>query len=80
MYDVSARKRPVNLTVNEDLLSQARGLTDNLSNVVETLLADYVAREHQTREARASECSAASATWNRFNQAHGSFADEYSPL
>ena len=80
MYDASARKRPINLTVNEDLLSQARGLTDNLSNVVETLLADYVAREHQTREARALECSAASATWNRFNQAHGSFADEYSPL
>lgn len=80
MYDVSARKRPVNLTVNEDLLSQARGLTDNLSNVVETLLADFVAREQQTREARARECSAASATWNRFNQAHGSFADEYSPL
>ena len=80
MYDVSARKRPVNLTVNEDLLSQARGLTDNLSNVVETLLADYVAREQQAREARARECSAAAATWNRFNQAEGSFADQYSPL
>ena len=80
MYDASARKRPVNLTVNEDLLSQARGLTDNLSKVVETLLADYVAREQQTRETRARDCAAASATWNRFNQAHGSFADEYSPL
>ena len=80
MYDASARKRPVNLTVNADLLSQARDLTDNLSNVVETLLADFVAREQQTREARARECRAASATWNRFNQAHGSFADEYSPL
>ena len=80
MYDASARKRPVNLTVNADLLSQARGLTDNLSNVVETLLADFVAREQQAREARARECRAASATWNRFNQAHGSFADEYSPL
>ena len=80
MYDASARKRPVNLTVNEDLLSQARGLTDNLSKVVETLLADYVARERQAREARARECAAVSATWNRFNQGHGSFADEYSPL
>ena len=80
MYDASARKRPVNLTINEDLLSQARGLTDNLSKVVETLLADYVARERQARAARARECRAVSATWNRFNQAHGSFADEYSPL
>ncbi len=40
MHDGSARKRAVNLTVNEDLLAQARRLTDNLSNVVETLLAD----------------------------------------
>ena len=80
MYDASARKRPVNLTINEDLLSQARGLTDNLSNVVETLLTDYVAREQQAREARARECSAVSAIWNRFNQTHGSFADEYSLL
>jgi antitoxin CcdA len=80
MYDLSARKRPVNLTVNEDLLSQARGLTDNLSNVVETLLADYVSRERQAREARTRECAAVSATWNRFNDAHGSFADEHSPL
>lgn len=80
MLDSSARKHPVNLTVNEDLLSQARGLTDNLSNLVETLLADHVARERQAREARARECSAASAAWNRFNQAHGSFADEHSPL
>ncbi len=80
MYNVSARKRPVNLTVNEDLLSQARGLTDNLSKVVETLLADYVAREQQSRNARARACSAVSATWNRFNDTHGLFADEYSPL
>lgn len=80
MYDTSARKRPVNLTVNEDLLSQARCLTDNLSNVVETLLADYVAQEQQARETRARACSAVSATWNRFHQAHGSFADEHSLL
>ena len=40
MHDGSARKRAVNLTVNGDLLAQARRLADNLSNVVETLLAD----------------------------------------
>jgi antitoxin CcdA len=80
MYDTTARKRPVNLTVNEDLLSQARDLTDNLSRVVEALLADFVAREQLSRAARARECAAVSATWNRFNDAHGSFADDYSPL
>ena len=34
-YNIEARKRPVNLTLNEDLVVQARGLTDNLSRVVE---------------------------------------------
>ena len=80
MYDAAARKRAVNLTVNEDLLAQARGLTDNLSSVVETLLADYVAQQQQARNARARECRKAAAAWNRFNEGHGSFADDYSPL
>ncbi len=43
-YDVEARKRPVNLTLNEDLVSQAKKLTANLSGVVESLLAEFVAR------------------------------------
>jgi len=30
-YDPSAPKRPVNLTLNESLMSQAKALTDNLS-------------------------------------------------
>jgi len=80
MHDGSARKRAVNLTVNEDLLAQARRLTDNLSNAVETLLADYVARQQQSRDDRMRECSAVSAAWNRFDDAYGSFADAYSPL
>jgi hypothetical protein len=28
-YDTAARKRPVNLTLNEDLVAQARAVTDN---------------------------------------------------
>ncbi len=39
-YDPNARKRPVNLTLNEDLVNQAKGVTENLSGVVEALLAD----------------------------------------
>jgi antitoxin CcdA len=80
MQDISVRKRQVNLAFNEDLSPQGRGLTDNLSNRVETLLADDESHIQQAPEARAKECSAVSATWNRFNDAHGSFADEYSPL
>jgi antitoxin CcdA len=79
-YDTEARKRPVNLTLNEDLIVQARVLTDNLSGVVESLLADYVERERQRRIAEARTIEASMAMWNDFNAKHGSFADEYSPL
>lgn len=79
-YDLEARKRPVNLTLNEDLVVQARGLTDNLSGVVESLLADYVEHERQQRIAKAKTIEATIATWNDFNARRGSFADEYSPL
>ena len=79
-YNTEARKRPVNLTLNEDLVVQARVLTDNLSGVVESLLADYVERERQRRIAEAGTIEATMAIWNDFNAKHGSFADEYSPL
>lgn len=79
-YNMEARKRPVNLTLNEDLVVQVRGLTDNLSGVVESLLADYVEHEHRQRIARANALEATITMWNGFNEKHGSFADEHSPL
>lgn len=75
-----ARKRPVNLTLNEDLVAQVRGLTDNLSGVVESLLADYVEHDRQQRVAKTKTLEATIAMWNDFNVRHGSFADEYSSL
>jgi antitoxin CcdA len=79
-YDSSARKRPVNLTLNEDLVARARGLTDNLSGVVEHLLADYVERLGQDREQRAQAVAKAVDSWNAYTAKHGSLADEHSPL
>ncbi len=79
-YNLEARKRPVNLTLNEDLVVRARGLTDNLSRVVESLLADYVEHERQQRIAKTSTLEVTIATWNDFNARRGSFADEYSSL
>ena len=79
-YNLEARKRPVNLTLNEDLVVQARGLTDNLSGVVESLLADYVEHERQQRITKARTLEVTIAMWNDFNAKRGSFADEYSPL
>ena len=79
-YDLAARKRPVNLTLNEDLVSKARAVTDNLSGVVESLLADYVVKEQQARAAQADVVRETVATWNRFAEDVGSFADEHSTL
>lgn len=79
-YNMEARKRPVNLTLNEDLVVQVRGLTDNLSGVVESLLADYVEHERQQRIAKTKTLEATMTMWNDFNAKHGSFADEYSSL
>lgn len=79
-FNGEARKRPVNLTLNEDLVVQVRGLTDNLSGVVESLLADYVEHERQQRIAKARTLDATISMWNAFNARHGSFADEYSSL
>lgn len=79
-YKGAARKRPVNLTLNEDLVAQAREVTDNLSAVVESLLDDYVTREKQRRAAEADRVRETVATWNRFAEEVGSFADEHSTL
>lgn len=79
-FNSEARKRPVNLTLNEDLVVQVRGLTNNLSGVVESLLADYVEHERQQRLAKANTIEATVSMWNAFNAKHGSFADEYSSL
>jgi len=74
------RKRPVNLTLSEDLVVQAKGMTGNLSAVVESLLADYVAQHHEERMMRARQADATVTAWNAFNERSGSFADEYSTL
>jgi len=75
-----ARKRPVNLTLNEDLVRRAKSMTDNLSGVVEGLLADFVDRESRERLAKAKIVEATVAAWNTFNSDSGSIADEYSSL
>lgn len=79
-HDQQARKRPVNLTLNEDLVLQARALTDNLSGVVESLLKDFVERENQQRLAEAKAIAQTITTWNDFGEKVDSFADEHSTL
>jgi antitoxin CcdA len=76
----TARKRPVNLTLSEDLVEEVKGVTDNLSGVVESLLADFVSKERERRSGIAEQARATAALWNDFVERNGSFADDHSTL
>ena len=79
-YDANARKRPVNLTLNAELVDRVRDTTDNLSGVVEKLLTDYLEQQRLARLNRHRVSEATSAAWNTFNSKHSSIADEFSSL
>ena len=75
-----AQKRPVNLTLTERNVEQARQYTTNLSATVDELLADFVARETLACQAKRKLYAKVSEAWNKFEELHGSFADEHSTL
>ncbi|HOB66076.1 MULTISPECIES: type II toxin-antitoxin system CcdA family antitoxin [unclassified Ottowia] len=75
------RKRPVNLTLSEDLVQEAKALSGNLSATVEAMLTEYVARARGERAQRQREADAACREWNAVLDAMGgSFADDHSTL
>lgn len=75
-----ARKRPVNLTLSEALVEEAKSVTNNLSGVVESLLTDFVFKERERRSGIVEEARATAALWNDFAERNGSFADDHSTL
>lgn len=75
-----ARKRPVNLTLSESLVEEARTYTSNLSATIETLLVNYVAEQAQAARGRQQQADACAADWNALHDRVGSFADEHSTL
>lgn len=79
-YDAKAPRRPVNLSLNEELVAQARQFTDNLSAEVEHLLAAYVSQQRQLRDAEADRLRRSASAWNAYAEKQGSFADEFSTL
>lgn len=79
-YDGDARKRPVNLTLNADLVERVRSTTDNLSGVVEKLLAEYLEQHRLARLSQHRISEATAAAWNAFNSDNGSIADEFSSI
>ena len=79
-YDQSAAKRPINVTLNEDLVRQARGFTRNLSGTLEALLQDFVAREEARRRGQDEAVDRVIDGLNAFHQAHGLLSDEFATL
>ncbi len=73
-------RRPVNLTLSEDVVREARLLTRNLSDTVETLLSEYVAAERANRADRERRIE------NTINMANAHYVElgivgaEYSPV
>ena len=76
----SARKRAVNLTINEALVTQAKVYTNNLSATVESLLAEFVIVQQNTQRNHQQAADACAADWNAVHASIGSFADEHSTL
>ena len=75
-----ARKRAVNLTLNEAIVTQAKSYTDNLSATMESLLTEFVATQQSAQHKRQKEADVCVADWNAVHDAVGSFADEHSTL
>lgn len=76
----SPRKRPVNLTINEDLVAKAKAYTNNLSATMESLLTEFVVTQQNAQHNRQRAADACSADWNAVHASVGSFADEHSTL
>ena len=78
--DRSTPKRPVNMTLNEDVVRRARALTSNLSETVESLLAAYVDEAEAREASRNQQIEAHIAASDAFVAKHGTLADEFSSL
>jgi antitoxin CcdA len=79
-YDTVAAKQRVNMTLNEDLVRQARGLTSNLSETVEGLLATFVIDAETRNNELQRRIEAHILASDAFIARHGSLADEFGTL
>jgi len=72
-YDVNANKKPTNVSVNTDLLRQAKSLKINLSQVLEQRLIEIV--RAQQRELWLAENQQALEDYNAYVERNGVFSD-----
>lgn len=71
------RKRPVNLTLSAGLVAQAKTYTNNLSETMEVLLTEFVAKQAQAQHNRQQLTKTCVSDWNAVYAHVGSFADEH---
>lgn len=76
----SALKKPVNLSLNDELVRESRAYCGNLSAKVEEMLQAYVAAERLARDAHRQQVQQAVGHWNVLHDAAGSYADGDSTL
>ena len=73
LYDLTAQKRTVSVTVNGDLYVKAKEAGLDVSGIVEAALVEGLKRKN--KEAIRAEIAAEMAALNAFEAEHGSFAD-----
>lgn len=75
LFDHSAPKRPVNVSVNADLIRLARERGVNLSQILEQSLVSLLHAE--TRESFLERNRAGFAAYERYVEENGVFGDDY---
>ena len=71
-YNIRAPKKATNLSINSDLLKQARDLKINLSSAFESALADLVRKRQEEKWAMANK--EAISSYNEFVDKNGVFS------
>jgi post-segregation antitoxin (ccd killing protein) len=79
-YIANGPKKPVNMTLSEDLVREARRLTRNLSDTVEQLLCNFVEQERKRQADQEHRIDATIKAFNEHDEKYGVWGDEYSTL
>jgi antitoxin CcdA len=73
----SNRKRAVNPTLSDSLVTNTKLYSSNLSATVEMLLTNYVHEQSKINQQKVQTAQQQSKQWNLINDQIGSFSDEY---
>ena len=79
-YDRLAPKRPINVSLNDDLVRQARQYTRNLSGTLEDLLGDFVERERARRRDEDRALDRVMDEFGALHREHGLLSDGFLSL